>query len=87
MNRWDKESIFKDIGILWDLAWMTVSPVLLGIFVGQYLDRHYFLGFSWTLSLLVLGAILGFYNLYEFLMKESRKMGKNGLSNDKSNDR
>lgn len=87
MNRWDRENIFKDIGVLWDLAWITVTPILLGIFVGQYLDRRYPLGFSWTLSLLALGAMLGFYNLYEFLMKESRKMDKKGSSSGKGNGR
>jgi len=85
VNRWDKDSIFKDMGVLWDLAWMTVMPMLLGIFLGQYLDRHYPLGFSWTLSLLVLGAMLGFYNLYDFLMKESRKMDKGRSPNGKGN--
>jgi ATP synthase protein I len=85
VDRWVKDSIFKDMGVLWDLAWMTVIPILLGIFLGQYLDRRYPLGFSWTLSLLVLGAMLGFYNLYDFLMKESRKMGKGRSANDKGN--
>lgn len=84
MSKWGEGGIFKDIGILWDLAWMTVTPILLGIFVGQYLDRRYPLGFSWTLSFLVLGAFLGFYNLYDFLMKESRKMGEKDSSNDQN---
>lgn len=82
---WWNGNIFKDIGILWDLAWMTVTPILLGIFVGQHLDRRYPQGFSWTLSFLVLGAIMGFYNLYSFLMKESTKMTKEHSSHDADN--
>jgi len=48
--------------------------MLLGLFLGQYLDRKYPLRFSWTLSLLALGALFGFYNLYETLMKASKEM-------------
>ncbi len=82
MGKWDKEDIFRGIGVLWDLAWITVVPILLGLLLGQYLDRRYPMGFSWTLSCLVCGAMLGFYNLYDFLMKESRKMDKKGTHHD-----
>jgi len=84
MGKWDKEDIFRGISILWDLAWITVMPILLGLFLGQYLDCRYPLGFSWTLSCLVLGAMLGFYNLYDFLMKESRKINRKNTPHDKN---
>uniref|UniRef100_A0A7V4DDX6 AtpZ/AtpI family protein n=1 Tax=Candidatus Caldatribacterium californiense TaxID=1454726 RepID=A0A7V4DDX6_9BACT len=67
-------NLWRALGEVWDLAWVTVVPMLLGLFLGQYLDRKYPLGFSWTLSLLALGALFGFYNLYETLMKASKEM-------------
>ncbi|BER92416.1 AtpZ/AtpI family protein [Atrimonas thermophila] len=72
-NASDNGSFWKSVGQIWDISWMSVAPILFGLFLGQYLDRKYPLGFSWTLSLLALGAFLGFYNLYDFLMRESRK--------------
>ncbi|WP_438318884.1 AtpZ/AtpI family protein [Candidatus Caldatribacterium sp. SIUC1] len=58
--------------------------MLLGLFLGQYLDRKHPLGFSWTLSLLALGALFGFYNLYEALMKASREMEKKDHGKNRS---
>ncbi len=75
-RKFEEENVWKILGEVWDLAWVTVAPILLGVFLGQYLDRKYPLGFSWTLSLLALGAIFGLYNLYEALMKASREMEK-----------
>lgn len=75
-GKFDEENVWKILGEVWDLAWITVAPMLLGIFLGHYLDRKYPLGFSWTLSLLALGTILGLYNLYDALMKASRSMEK-----------
>jgi len=69
----DNSNFWKSVGQIWDISWMSIAPILFGLFLGQYLDRKYPLGFSWTLSLLSLGAFLGFYNLYDFLMRESRK--------------
>jgi len=74
------------VGQIWDISWMSVAPILFGLFLGQYLDRKYPLGFSWTLSLLALGACLGFYNLYDFLMRESRKGDKKREATDRKND-
>ncbi len=73
-RKFDEENTWKILGEVWDLAWVTVAPILFGVFLGQYLDQKYPLGFSWTLSLLSLGAIFGLYNLYETLMKASRKI-------------
>jgi ATP synthase protein I len=85
-NKNQKEiNVWQNLGQVWDLAWVTIVPIILGVFLGQYLDHNHPAGFSWTLSLLVLGAFMGFYNLYDSLMKESKKMenkdkGKNGKS-------
>ncbi|MGQ9623265.1 MAG: AtpZ/AtpI family protein [Candidatus Caldatribacteriaceae bacterium] len=66
----------KSLGEVWNLAWITIAPMLLGLLLGQYLDKRHPLGFSWTLSLLALGALFGFYNLYDTLMKASKEMEK-----------
>ena len=70
------ENIWKNFGQIWDIAWITIAPIVLGLFLGQYLDRKYPIGFSWTLSMLVLGAFFGFYNLYQFFMKEIKQYEK-----------
>jgi len=70
------ENIWKNFGEIWDISWMTVAPIVLGLFLGQYLDRKYPKGFSWTLSMLILGIFFAFYNLYQFFDKEIKKYEK-----------
>jgi len=67
------ENIWKNFGQVWDIAWIMAAPLVMGLFLGQYLDRKYPLGFSWTLSMLILGIFFGFYNLYQFFIKEIKK--------------
>ena len=79
------ENIWKHFGQIWDISWMTVAPIILGLFLGQYLDRKYPKGFSWTLSMLILGIFLAFYNLYQFFDKEIKKYEKKDKKNEHDN--
>ena len=79
------ENIWKNFGQIWDISWMTVAPIILGLFLGQYLDREYPKGFSWTLSMLILGIFFAFYNLYQFFDKEIKKYEKKDKKNEHDN--
>jgi len=76
------ENIWKHFGQIWDISWMTVAPIILGLFLGQYLDRKYPKGFSWTLSMLILGIFLSFYNLYQFFEREIRNSEQKDIKNN-----
>jgi len=41
------------------LGWTIVTPTLIGIFAGRWLDRAFTSGIFWTLGLLVAGLALG----------------------------
>jgi ATP synthase protein I len=41
------------------LGWTIVTPTLIGIFAGRWLDRTFGSGIFWTLGLLVAGLALG----------------------------
>ena len=41
------------------LGWTIVTPTLIGIFAGRWLDRAFGSGIFWTLGLLVAGLALG----------------------------
>ncbi|NNM43310.1 MAG: hypothetical protein HKM07_03090 [Chlamydiae bacterium] len=66
VNPWWGFSLFGLVG------WAVVIPVLIGIFVGMFLDHRY-AGHSWTISLLLagicVGVILAFYLLARELFK------------------
>jgi ATP synthase protein I len=60
--RWQREgerSIGQNLALIGVLGWTIVTPTLIGVFVGRWLDREFSAGLFWTLGLLVLGLALG----------------------------
>jgi ATP synthase protein I len=61
-ERWQREgerSIGRNLAMIGALGWTIVTPILIGIFAGRWLDRAFGSGIFWTLSLLVAGLALG----------------------------
>ena len=49
------------------LGWIIVTPALLGVFCGRWLDARFHLGVFWTAALLFLGAALGFWSAWRWM--------------------
>jgi predicted F0F1-ATPase subunit len=64
-----------------NLAWNLVTPIVGGVLLGHYLDRRTGEDVTWTLSLLVLGVLIAFMNLYE-LNVEHRHQSLEGEKNN-----
>lgn len=58
-QREGRRSIGQDLAMIGVIGWTVVSPTLLGIFAGRWLDRQFGTGIFWTLSLLTAGIALG----------------------------
>ena len=61
-ERWQREgerSIGQNLAMIGALGWAIVTPTLIGIFAGRWLDRTFDSGIFWTLGLLVAGLALG----------------------------
>lgn len=59
---WQREgerSIGQNLAMIGSLGWTIVTPTLIGIFVGRWLDRTFGMGLFWTLGLLTAGLALG----------------------------
>lgn len=60
--RWQREgerSIAQNLAMIGALGWTIVTPTLIGIFTGRWLDREFGSGIFWSLGLLVAGLALG----------------------------
>jgi ATP synthase protein I len=60
--RWQDEgerSLGQNLAMIGTLGWSIVTPTLVGIFAGRWLDRTFESGLFWTLGLLVVGLTLG----------------------------
>jgi ATP synthase protein I len=61
-ERWQREgerSIGQNLAMIGALGWSIVTPTLIGIFAGRWLDRAFSSGIFWTLGLLVAGLAAG----------------------------
>lgn len=59
-----KHEFWKAIGIVGLVGWSVVVPTLVGAALGTWIDRRWPSRFSWTLTLLVIGLVLGCTNAW-----------------------
>ena len=58
-QREGEPSVGRNLALIGVLGWTIVTPTVIGVFVGRWLDRQFSSGLFWTLGLLVLGLALG----------------------------
>ncbi len=51
------------------LGWMIVTPTLIGLFLGRWLDRVLHSGLFWTAPLLLAGLGLGCWSAWKWVEK------------------
>lgn len=67
--------IWFGLGMFGLIGWAVAVPTLIGIALGLWLDAHWPQRFSWTLTLLFAGVILGCINAWRWVQRESRHEG------------
>ncbi|MGB3345164.1 MAG: AtpZ/AtpI family protein [Aequorivita sp.] len=72
----DKKSVWAGLGLFGMVGWSIVVPTILGAALGMWLDKHYKNDFSWTLSLLVAGLMLGCLIAWNWVQKENKEIHK-----------
>ena len=51
------------------LGWIIVTPMLLGVFAGSWLDRRLHSGIFWTAPLMLGGLCLGCWSAWRWMMR------------------
>jgi ATP synthase protein I len=74
--------IWFGLGMMGLIGWSVVVPTLLGAGLGIWLDNRHPAGFSWTLTLLVIGLALGCVNAWHWVAKEDREMREEQENDD-----
>ncbi len=72
----EKKSVWAGLGLFGMIGWSIVVPTILGAALGMWLDKHYKNDFSWTLSLLVAGLMLGCLIAWNWVQKENKEIHK-----------
>ena len=68
------------------LAWNLVIPIVGGVILGHYIDNRNNSGVTWTLSLLVMGVIIAFSNLYNLYIEQGQKKLNQNKSKSEDNE-
>jgi ATP synthase protein I len=66
----DEESVWFGLGTFGLVGWSVAIPTLIGLALGIWLDSTVDLGFSWTLTLLFAGTIVGCLNAWYWISRE-----------------
>jgi ATP synthase protein I len=60
-QREGERSTWENLSWMGVLGWLIVTPTLIGMFVGRWIDRSAGSGIFWTVSLLFAGLCVGAY--------------------------
>lgn len=71
-NQVDREA-WQDALAATSLGWDLALPIFGGVLVGYLLDRKLNTGYGFTLGLLVLGIVTGFYNVFRFIRRLEKR--------------
>jgi ATP synthase protein I len=60
-------SLGARLGQIGILGWMTMMPMLVGLFAGRWLDAQFRTGIFFSAPLLMLGAALGLWSAWRWM--------------------
>lgn len=60
-------SLGARLGQVGILGWTIIVPTLLGLFLGRWLDRMFTTGIQFSATLLMVGAIVGFWSAWKWM--------------------
>lgn len=70
--RRSRKSVWFALGMFGMVGWAVTLPTLMGLALGIWIDRRDPGQYSWTLMLLLLGLVLGCWNAWYWVTKESQ---------------
>lgn len=68
-----RHSVWFGLGMFGLVGWSVAVPAVLGALIGLWVDRHFPGRPSWTLTLLIIGVVLGCVNAWYWVRRESER--------------
>ncbi len=72
-NEWQRSGerpLWRNLSMIGALGWLIVTPTLLGVLIGRWLDVRFGSGIFWSGALIMLGAAFGGYLAWQRISKE-----------------
>ena len=76
-QREDKRSVWAAFGLFGIVGWTIAVPTLAGTALGKWLDNKHPQSFSWTLTFLLIGLLIGCFAAWRWIKKEHKDMHQN----------
>ncbi len=71
-RRTKDKSVWFGLGMFGMVGWTVAVTTLIGVALGMWIDRTWPGPYSWTLTLLFIGLIIGCLNAWYWVNRESR---------------
>jgi ATP synthase protein I len=78
VRREGDETIWFGLGVFGVVGWSVAIPTLIGIAIGLWIDQTWPSRYSWTLTLLIGGVMLGCLNAWYWVKKAGIERNRNG---------
>jgi len=72
-KRWSTEgepSAARFVGQIGVLGWIIVTPTLIGLFIGRWLDHKFGTGIFWSAPLLLVGVVIGYWSAWRWMHRQ-----------------
>ncbi|MBU5436731.1 AtpZ/AtpI family protein [Tissierella sp. MSJ-40] len=65
MKKKDYKDVLKNLGLISQIGISVITPILLGVFIGQFIDKKVGTQGIFIIVFIILGAGAGFLNLFK----------------------
>jgi len=86
-HRHSRRTVWFGLGMMGLIGWSVVVPTLVGAALGVWLDKRHPGTHSWTLTLLVVGLVLGCWIAWHWVDKEDKAMRDEQKNNEDKEDK
>jgi ATP synthase protein I len=69
-RRTGERPLWRNLSMIGAIGWLIVTPILLGILAGRWLDAQLGTGIFWSGALIMLGAAVGGYVAWQRIREE-----------------
>lgn len=70
-SREKSPGIIFGLGMFGIIGWSVSIPTIMGVALGVFLDKKFTQSFSWTLTLLFAGIIMGSFNAWHWIKEKT----------------
>ena len=68
------QGVWFGLGMMGLVGWSVATPTVLGAALGLWLDKRYPGPHSWTLTLLIIGLIIGCLNAWHWVAEQDKQI-------------